>query len=174
VIVLHERYEATGHLKAWTRNRHCISCGKGKDCKPSESCLETKHFDRYKHIIERQRFRQRFGSAGGKGHPAVFQSGRGYGKGRGGTRYSSLDIFGETISTWYEPENPKEFVESLVRKFYAKNPDPSPEIRRAFTRLLHQHNLHWEGEGVEPNRKRIPKDVLDIIHKLEASQVHSS
>lgn len=56
-----------------------------------------------------------------------------------------IKIFGDYYRYYYKIECKKEFVDFLVRKLYENNPDPEPKIRKAFTRILHDNGLHWEG-----------------------------
>ena len=63
----------------------------------------------------------------------------------GSIKYSSIDIFGGSIVYIYDVRRKKEFVDFLVNRFIAKNPDPDAGIRKAFTRVLHYNGLHWDG-----------------------------
>ena len=56
----------------------------------------------------------------------------------------SIDIFGICITYIYDIRHKKEFIDFLVDKFLAKNPDPDMSIRKAFTRMLHTNGLHWK------------------------------
>ena len=60
-------------------------------------------------------------------------------------RYSSSDIFGDHHVYCFDIKRKKEFVDFLVGKFFRMNEDPDSGIRKAFTRILHQHGLHWDG-----------------------------
>lgn len=65
----------------------------------------------------------------------------------GGTRsirYSSSDIFGDHHAYCFDIKRKKEFVDFLVEKFFIANEHPDSGIRKVFTRILHQHRLHWE------------------------------
>ena len=54
-----------------------------------------------------------------------------------------VKILGEYYRYYYKIEHKKEFVDFLVEKFYKINPSPEQNIRKAFTRLLHNNGLHW-------------------------------
>lgn len=60
-------------------------------------------------------------------------------------RYSSSDIFGDHHAYCFDIKRKKEFVDFLVTKFFMKNENPDTNIRKVFTRILHQHGLHWKG-----------------------------
>lgn len=67
-------------------------------------------------------------------------------------RYSSSDIFGDHRAYCFDIKRKKEFVDFLVGKFFRVNEDPDSGIRKAFTRTLHQHGLHWDGCICKKNR----------------------
>lgn len=61
-------------------------------------------------------------------------------------KYASYEIFGDSYFIYYyDTRREKEFVDFLVEKFYDKNPSPNREMKAAFTRILHHHNLCWHG-----------------------------
>lgn len=72
-------------------------------------------------------------------------------------KYSACDVFGETFVFCYDERREQEFINFLVDKFYEKNPQPSRGVRTAFTRILHQHNLCWQGCH-HPGKKAIGKE----------------
>lgn len=75
----------------------------------------------------------------------IFRPGVSTTSGGKGSRFSSIDVFGDYHSYFYYIEKKERFVEFLVSKFLAKNKDPDANIRRVFTRILHNHGLHWYG-----------------------------
>ena len=94
---------------------------------------------------------------------------------KGGTRYSSIDIFGERIVYIYRVEYKDNFVDFIVDKFLNKNPDPDTNLRKAFTRILHLNGLHWHGcscmkEYNEKSRKSlsITKDNDKRVQKIRS------
>jgi len=76
----------------------------------------------------------------------------------GSTKYSSTDIFGRDFTRgtvyYYDSNSPSRFVAFLTAKFYLQNPKPPIGLKRAFTWLLHNHNLHWVGCGCDEERKQ--------------------
>jgi hypothetical protein len=75
-----------------------------------------------------------------------------------------IKIFGDYYRYYYKIEFQKEFVDFLVEKFYKNNPDPDPNIKKAFTRILHDNGLHWEWCCHARDRhkyieKRLKKDI---------------
>lgn len=77
-------------------------------------------------------------------HVFRFSSGIKLRGGGGDIKYSSLDIFGETLFYYILDceDAKKEFAEHLVKKFLCKNPNPERGLRKVFTNLLHQYNIH--------------------------------
>ncbi len=63
---------------------------------------------------------------------------------KGPNIYSPFDIFGDNYSYYFDKERKEDFVDFLVIKFLTKNKSPDIGIRKAFTRILHYHGLHWE------------------------------
>lgn len=63
---------------------------------------------------------------------------------KGSIKYSSSDIFGDRNCYCFDTRRKKEFVDFLVAKFLKVNEDPDENIRKVFTRILHQHGLHWD------------------------------
>lgn len=81
-------------------------------------------------------------------HIRIFRPGVSARAGRqGSTTYTSSDIFGCTFGLLYlyDIRRKEEFVDFLVDKFIASNPNPDTGIRKAFTRILHTNKLHWKG-----------------------------
>lgn len=70
----------------------------------------------------------------------------------GSIKYSCWDILGERHIYYFDIEKKEKFVNFLVNKFYEKNPDPERGLKKAFTRLLHLHRLHWPGEYIGRNK----------------------
>lgn len=64
---------------------------------------------------------------------------------KGSIKYSSSDIFGDHHAYCFDIKRKKEFVDFLVAKFFGVNEDPDNGMRKVFTRVLHQHGLHWDG-----------------------------
>ncbi len=63
---------------------------------------------------------------------------------KGSIKYSSSDIFGDHHAYCFNIKRKKEFVDFLVAKFFNVNQNPDTNIRKVFTRVLHQHGLHWD------------------------------
>lgn len=63
---------------------------------------------------------------------------------KGSIKYSSSDVFGDHHAYCFDIKRKKEFVDFLVGKFFRVNGDPGSGIRKVFTRILHQHGLHWD------------------------------
>lgn len=61
--------------------------------------------------------------------------------------HGSTRILGEYYRYYYKVDHKNEFVNFLVDKFYKNNPLPSVGMRIAFTHILHDNGLHWEGCG---------------------------
>jgi hypothetical protein len=59
--------------------------------------------------------------------------------------HGPIKIIGDYYRYYYKIDHKKDFVEFLVDKFYKNNPDPSPGKKMAFTHILHNNGLHWEG-----------------------------
>lgn len=75
----------------------------------------------------------------------IFKPGIVTGSGRRGPSiYSSIDIFGDCHVYCFDRERKEGFVDFLVIKFLTRNNSPDTGIRKAFTRILHYHGLHWE------------------------------
>lgn len=64
--------------------------------------------------------------------------------GKGSVKYSSSDVFGDRHAYCFDIRRKKEFVDFLVAKFFMANENPDANIRKAFTRVLHSHGLHWD------------------------------
>jgi len=67
-----------------------------------------------------------------------------------GSRFSTVDFFGKKLGrTQFIVVNDKKFREwasaSLEARFRAKNPHPERPLAGAFTRYMHERNLHWTG-----------------------------
>lgn len=88
-----------------------------------------------------------------------FRSGSVSTSGKGSIKYSSSDIFGDRHAYCFDIKRKKEFVDFLVTKFFKVNKDPDDNIRKAFSRILHQHGLHWEECRC---RKKNKYDMEDI------------
>ena len=67
-------------------------------------------------------------------------------KSLGSIKYTSIDMLGESYTYYFDIERTEKFVNFLVEKFYENNKNPEKGLKRAFTRLLHLHGLHWSGE----------------------------
>lgn len=78
-------------------------------------------------------------------HLKILNFGNKISAGRTGSKYGIYEIFGNKICYYFDERRSKEFVNYLVEIFYDKNPNPDKEIRKAFTRMLHAHRLHWFG-----------------------------
>ena len=76
-------------------------------------------------------------------------------KNAGGIKYSSVDILGETYTYYFDIERKEKFANFLVNKFYENNPNPEKGLKKAFTRLLHLHGLHWSEEYTGKKKKTI-------------------
>ena len=65
---------------------------------------------------------------------------------RGGAKYSSFDMFGRKLVYYVLDcdEARKKFSEYLVGLLKEKNPNPDRHLKKAFTHLLHNNNLHSE------------------------------
>jgi hypothetical protein len=61
-----------------------------------------------------------------------------------GTKYNYSDIFGDRSAYCFDVRRKKEFVDFLVSKFFKENENPDGNMKKAFTRILHQHGLHWK------------------------------
>ena len=88
----------------------------------------------------------------------IFHAGSNYSAGRSRVKYGPYEIFGSKIHYYYDVRKESEFVNFLTNMFYEKNPDPDGDIRKAFTRTLHVHKLHWFGcrhEGKDRNDTRL-------------------
>lgn len=78
------------------------------------------------------------------------------GSSQGSMKYSIRDILGENNYMYYfNIDNTEKFVNFLVKKFYEKNPNPEKGLKKAFTRLLHLHGLHWSEEYIGKKKKTI-------------------
>lgn len=64
---------------------------------------------------------------------------------KGSVKYSCSAIFGDHRVYCFDIKRKKEFVDFLVAKFFMANACPDVNKRKVFTRILHQHGLHWEG-----------------------------
>lgn len=66
---------------------------------------------------------------------------------KGSKKYSAVDFFGRSLSEAYYVVNLERFRSwmgpRLEALFVSKNPDPSENIRRAFSAYLHGYNMHW-------------------------------
>lgn len=79
-------------------------------------------------------------------------------KSLGSIKYTSIDLLGENRTYYFDIERTEKFVKFLVEKFYENNKNPDKGLKRAFTRLLHLHGLHWSGEFA---RKRLHGRIID-------------
>lgn len=104
--------------------------------------FETKGFVKTPHrnVIVLHMLRCQYGE-----YLRMFRAGSKTSVGRSKATYGTYDIFGDKISFYYDIRKEAEFVNFLIELFYEKNPNPDMEIRKAFTRMLHLHNLHWPG-----------------------------
>ena len=75
----------------------------------------------------------------------IFCPGKKLSIGRSDAKYGTYEIFGDKMCYYYDIRREDDFINFLVTKFLEKNPDPNSEIRKVFTRLLHNHGLCWFG-----------------------------
>ncbi|MHB1868430.1 MAG: IS110 family transposase [Nitrososphaerales archaeon] len=73
-----------------------------------------------------------------------------HGGGKGATKFSSVNIFGRRyfgeIYFVSDVDSFKRFISRrLETMFIGTNPNPDLGLRKAFTRYLHNHDLHWRG-----------------------------
>ena len=85
--------------------------------------------------------------------PKIFCPGHKLSVGRADAKYGTYDIFGDKICYYYDIRREDDFINFLVKIFLEKNPDPDSEIRKVFTRLLHNHGLCWFGCVHEGKKK---------------------
>ncbi len=78
---------------------------------------------------------------------------------KGSIKYSSADIFGDHHAYCFDIKRKKEFVDFLVGKFLRVNEDPDSGIRKVFTRILHQHGLHWDECTCDKKNKYDNEDI---------------
>lgn len=68
---------------------------------------------------------------------------------RGPIKYSSTDLIGTAIRKTYLVLDETFFRDAISEKlealFFKKNPNPGPRLKRAFTHMMHNNNLHWSG-----------------------------
>ena len=79
-------------------------------------------------------------------------------KSLGSIKYSSRDILGDVYSYYFDTERTENFINFLVGKFYEKNQNPDIGLKKAFTRLLHSHRLHWSEEYTGKKKKNLKQD----------------
>jgi hypothetical protein len=92
----------------------------------------------------RSKFAKFSAAMGGKGIPSPIRSCR--------------DLFGErSVTYYYQPDRKEEFEKHLESLFLATNPNPSRYLRSTFTKLLHEHNLHWSQCGHQHEFKKTEK-----------------
>lgn len=61
-------------------------------------------------------------------------------------RFKAKKIFGDQIGKiLYLPSKRQKVETFLEGKFFKNNPQPDKYLRSSFTKILHQHNLHWSG-----------------------------
>lgn len=72
-----------------------------------------------------------------------------------------IKVIGDCHKYYYKIECREEFIDFLVQKLYKKNPDPELIIRKAFTYILHDNGLHWDGCCFE-NKKKLRKNKENI------------
>jgi hypothetical protein len=89
--------------------------------------------------------------------PKIFSPGNKLSIGRNDAKYGLYDIFGDKMCYYYDARREDDFTDFVVAKFLEKNPDPDSEIRKAFTRLLHNYGLCWFGCSHE-GKKRFYKN----------------
>lgn len=73
----------------------------------------------------------------------------------GSIKYSGRDILGDVYTYYFDVERREEFANFLVKKFYKNNPNPEKGLKKAFTKLLHVHGLHWSEEYTGKKKKTI-------------------
>lgn len=71
----------------------------------------------------------------------------------GSIKYSGMDMLGERYTYYFDVRRKETFVNFLVKKFYENNPNPEKGLKKAFTRLLHLHGLHWSDEYTGKKKK---------------------
>lgn len=71
----------------------------------------------------------------------------------GSIKYTSIDLLGERYTYYFDTEKREKFANFLVEKFYENNPNPEKGMKKAFTRLLHLHGLHWSEEYTGKKKK---------------------
>lgn len=71
----------------------------------------------------------------------------------GSIKYTSMDMLGERYTYYFDIERKEKFANFLVKKFYENNPNPEKGLKKAFTRLLHLHRLHWSEEYTGKKKK---------------------
>jgi len=75
----------------------------------------------------------------------------------GSIKYTGRDILGDMYAYYFDIERKEKFANFLVKKFYENNPNPEKGLKKAFTRLLHLHGLHWSEEYTGKKKKIVRK-----------------
>jgi len=66
------------------------------------------------------------------------------GEGRGAIKYSGFDLLGVgNLHVYFDNRNKRPVEIYLEGLFLKNNPNSNQGIRSAFTKLLHEHRLHW-------------------------------
>ena len=84
-----------------------------------------------------------------------FNANSGGSKSLGSIKYTSIDILGENCKYFFDIERKEKFANFLVEKFYENNPNPEKGLKKAFTKLLHLHGLHWSEEYTRKKKKTV-------------------
>ncbi len=80
-------------------------------------------------------------------------------------KYGVYEIFGERVSYFYDKRREKQFADFLVDRFYYHNQEPSQDMQKAFTRMLHIHGMCWSGCVAHNRPIDIRKFKEDVIKK---------
>lgn len=91
----------------------------------------------------------------------IFGPGHKLSVGKSDAKHGSYDIFGARICYYYNARREEDFINFLVAKFFEINPNPDSEIRKVFTRILHNYGLCWFGCRHE-GKKRLYKNPVTI------------
>lgn len=91
---------------------------------------------------------------------------------QGSTRYSSLDLFGAHVICYYylTDDGRRKFVRHITSKFLNHVGNSSVGLQKAFTHMLHSHNLHWR-QCIISNTKRqhsasLPSWCVSLVPEL--------
>jgi hypothetical protein len=101
--------------------------------------------------------------------PKIFGPGNKLSVGKSDAKYGLYDIFGDRICYYYDTRREDDFTNFLVAKFLEKNPNPNSEIRKVFTRLLHNYGLCWFGCRHE-GKKRFYKNQTRIEKQFDENK----